>query len=148
MSDVINGIDYGLVKTHYDADDYAVIPFTGTQDYYIVGMMAYLADPTVYNIVNGWTLFAHGQSTMPAWLSTLIAVGLIPNFAWPSLFPAFMGKDILFLSDQNCQIRFVGSSRVQHTIPANTYMRFHRKSLMFFVQSAGVNGNLNVWIEG
>ena len=148
MSDVKGAIDYGLIKRHYDADDYASIPFTANQDYYIVGTMAYLSDPSVYNILDGWTLFTHGQPIMPAWLATLIAAGIIPTFAWPAQFPAFMGKDILFLSDQNCLVRFKGSSRVQHMIPANTYMRFHRRSLMFFVQSAGVDGTLNVWIEG
>jgi hypothetical protein len=148
LSDVKGSIDYGLVKVHYDADDHAVLPFTAVQDYYTVGIMAYLSDPTVYNILNGWTLFAHGQPSMPTWLATLIAAGLVPNFTWPAEIPAFMAKDILFLSDQNCYIRFINSSRIQHLIPANTYMRFHRRSLMFFVQSAGIDGSMRVWIEG
>ena len=146
--DMVSGTDYARVKRHYDADDYAAVPFTANQDYYIIGTMAYLSDPTVYNIFNGWTLYTHGQSAMPTWLSTLITLGVVPAFTWPTQMPAFEAKDILFRSDQDCYVRFAGSARVQHLIPANTYMRYHRRCLMFFVQSAGVNGTLNCWIEG
>ena len=147
-STVKGGIDYGLVKRHYDCDDYVAIPFTATQDYYTVGTMAYLSDPTVPDVLKGWTLFAHNQPAMPTWLTTLIALGAIPTFVWPAVVPAFEAKDILFRSDQDCYVRFAGSARVQHLIPANTYMRYHTRCLMFFVQSAGVSGTLNAWIEG
>ena len=147
-TDLTGGLNYALLKRHYDADDYVALPFTATQDFYIVGSMAYLSDATVVNALYGWTNYTHGQPAMPAWLTTLIAAGLVPTFAWPAQFPAFEAKDILFLSDQDCLVRFAGSLRVQHLIPANVYMRFHRRCFIFFVQSAGVNGTLNCWIEG
>jgi len=148
-SDGSGGINYALVKTHYDADDYIALPFTATQDYYIVGMAAYFSDPTVFNVFYGWTNHVHGQSSMPTWLVTLITLGVIPNFIWPTAMPSFEAKDILFRSDQDCYVRFVGSLRVPHLIPANTYMRYHRRCFIFFVQSAGLkNGTLNAWIEG
>jgi len=143
--DVKGGIDYALVKRHYDCDDYATIPFTATQDYYVVGTMAYLSDPNVANAERGWCLFAHGQSGAPAFLAALLAA---MGISWPSKTPAFEAKDILFLSTQNCYVRFEGSSRVQHLIPANTLMRFHRRCFMFFVQRVSVDGTLSVWIEG
>ena len=146
--DLVGGNNYALLKRHYDADDYITLPFTATQDYYIVGMGAYFSDPTAFNPLYGWTTYTHGQSTMPTWLATLIALGIIPAFTWPTQMPAFEAKDILFRSDQDCYVRFAGSLRVPHLIPANTYMRFHRRCFIFFVQSAGVNGTLNCWIEG
>ena len=147
-SDITGGLNYALVKTHYDADDYIALPFTATQDYYLSGMMAYFSDPTVFNVLYGWTPHVHGQPARPAWLTTYILAGIIPDFEWPLAFPSFEAKDILFYSDQNCSVRFGGSLRVQHLIPANTYMRFHRRCFIFFVQSAGVDGTLYSWLEG
>jgi hypothetical protein len=148
--DVQGGINYALLKRHYDCDDYVLLPFTATQDYYVVGLVAYLADPNVPDANRGWTLFSPNQPAMPAWLATLIALGIIPPFTWPAQVPAFEAKDILFLSTADCTVRFEGSLRVAHLIPANTYMRFHRRCLMFFFQAGatGAPGNLNVWIEG
>lgn len=147
-TDSQGGVNYALTKRHYDADDYVALPFTATQDYYIVGMGAYFSDPTVFNIFYGWTLYTHGQSPMPTWLATLIAAGIIPPFIWPTQVPAFEAKDILFRSDQDCYVRFAGSLRVPHLIPANTWMRYHRRCFILFVQSAGVDGTLNITIEG
>ena len=146
--DLVGGTNYALVKRHYDADDYIALPFTATQDYYIVGMGAYFSDPTVFNVLYGWTLHTHGASAMPTWLATLIAFGIIPAFTWLTQMPAFEAKDILFRSDQSCNVRFGGSLRVPHLIPANVYMRFHRRCFIFFVQSAGIDGTLNCWVEG
>lgn len=146
--EVKGGINYALVKRHYDCDDYVAIASTVNQDYYTVGTMAYLSDTTVPDVWRGWTFFAHGQPAMPAWLATLIAFGVIPTFTWPPQVPAFEAKDLLFHCDQNCLVRFEGSSRVQHYIPQNTYMRFHRRCFMFWVQRDTVDGTLRVWIEG
>lgn len=147
-----------MLKRHYDADDYVSlrdpdtgavllngIPFTADETFYVVGLMAYLNDPTVVDPFKGWTLYTHGQATAPVWLAPfLTALGV----AWPAQTPAFEAKDLLFLSNEDCWIRFVGDSRVQHFIPKGDYMRFHRRCFMFFVQSNGVDGNLYAWLEG
>jgi len=155
--DIAGGLDYALLKRHYDCDDYTSlrvggvtflngIPFTAVEDYYVVGTFAYLSDPTVPNAERGWTLFTHGQPAAPAHMALfLAALGIT---AWPAQLPSFEAKDILFWSDQNAWIRFEGASRVPHFIPANTYMRFHRRHFMFWVISDGVNGTLRAWIEG
>lgn len=146
--DVKSGIDYALMKQHYDADDYVGVPFSATQDYYVVGTMAFLNDPTVADFEKGWALFAHGQLAMPAFLAALIAAGIIPAFTWPPEVPAFEAKDLLLYADQDCYIRFEGAARVQHFIPANTFMRFHRRCFMFFVQRVIADGTLMAWLEG
>ena len=151
------GINYALVKRHYDANDYTSLriagvtylnglPFTATQTYYVVGTFAYLADPNVVDVTRGWTLFTHGQPAAPAYmLPFLAAIGIT---TWPASLPSFEAKDILFYSDQDVWVRFVGSLNVQHFIPANTYMRFHQRCFMFFVQRDTLDGSLRVWIEG
>ena len=146
--DFAGGINYALLKNHYDADDFVAIASTANQDYYTVGTMAYLSDTTVPDVARGWTLFTHNQPTMPTWLATLIALGVIPTFAWPAQVPAFEAKDLLFHCDQNAWVRFEGSSRIQHYIPQNTYMRFHRRCFMFFVQRDTVDGVFRAWLEG
>jgi len=146
--DLAGGLNYPLLKRHYDADDHVAIASTANQDYYTVGTMAYLSDPTVFNPYIGWTIYAHGQAAMPTWLATLIAFGIIPTFTWPAQVPAFEAKDLLFHCDQNCLVRFEGPSRIQHYIPQNTYMRFHRRCFMFFVQRDTIDGVLRCWLEG
>lgn len=154
---VQGGINYALVKRHYDADDACTlrvagvtylngIPFTDTETYYTVGLMAYLNDTTVPDLEYGWTIFTHGQPGAPAWLAPFLAT--LGITVWPTTVPAFEAKDLLFYSDQDCFIRFQGSSRVQHYIPANTYMRFHRRCFIFFVVRDTVSGTLRVSIEG
>lgn len=141
--DVTAGINYALVKRHYDTDDYVALPFTAVQDYYVVGTMAVLNDVNVIDPLRGWCLFTHGQPAPPAWL---VALGL--GGIWGPFMPAFEEKSILFLSDQDCFVRFEGAARVAHFIPANTLMHFNRRCLMFFVTRSTVNGTLRVWIEG
>ena len=157
-SDVQGGLNYALLKRHYDCDDYIMlrdptsgavlingIPFTSQEDYYVVGTMAYLNDPTVVDVTRGWTVFAHGQPSAPNFLVPFLAA---LGVEWPSEVPAFEAKDLLFYADQNCWVRFEGKDRVQHFIPANTYMRFHRRCFMFWVVRDTSNGTLYVWIEG
>jgi len=141
--DIKGGMDYALLKRHYDNDDYVTFPFTANQDFYVVGAMAYLTDNNV--VKAGWTQFQHGQPFNPA--SYWAALGFNIN-TFPPVIPAFEAKDLLFLSDQNCLIRFEGPLRVQHFIPANQYMRFHRRCLMFFVQRVAIDGTLRCWLEG
>lgn len=157
-SDIAGSINYNLIKRHYDCDDYVSlidpttgfvllngIPFTAAEDYYVVGTLAYMNDPTVANFERGWTLFAHGQPAAPAFLVAILgALGI----TWPAKMPAFEAKDILFRSDQDCWVRFEGSSRTRHFIPANTFKRYHRRCFMFWVQRSTANGTLTVDIEG
>jgi len=155
--DIASGIDYAQLKRHYLCDDYSSlrvggvtflngIPFTATETYYVVGSFAYLSDATVPDFWRGWTFFTHGQPAAPVYLAPfLAALGIT---AWPAQLPSFEAKDMLFWADQNCWVRFEGSSRVQHFIPMTTYMRFHRRHFMFWVVSDGVNGTLRAWIEG
>lgn len=156
-SDIQGGSNYALVKRHYDADDAVTlrvsgvtflngIPFTGTQTYYVVGLMAYLNDSTVAQFINGWATFTHGQPAAPAYLLPFLTTLGITT--WPATVPAFEGKDFLFYSDQDCWVRFEGSSRVEHFIPADTYKRYHRRCLMFFVVRDDTSGTLRVEIEG
>ena len=160
--DIQGGLNYALLKRHYDCDDYIYlfpwinpttglpgilngIPFTAVEDYYVVGTLAYMNDNNVVNAERGWTLFAHGQPAAPAFLvPTLIVAGL----TWPVAVPAFEAKDILFWADQDCWVRFEGSARTRHFIPANTYKRYHRRCFMFWVQRATADGTLRADIEG
>jgi len=139
------GIDYALLRRHYDADDYVAIPFTSEQTFYVVGLMAYLSDPNVVDPEKGWTTYTHGEPSAPTWLApTLAALGI----EWAATLPAFEAKDILFLADQDCYVRFEGSRRVQHLIPANTYMHYHRRCFKFYVVRVSTDGVLRCWLEG
>lgn len=150
------GLRYALLKRHYDCDDYVSllqngvvllngIPFTATPTYYISGLMAYLNDPTVVDVTRGWTLKTHGQIAAPAWLAPFLAA---LGITWPAQVPAFEAKDILFYATSDCFIQFEDASRVRHFIPANTYMRFHRRFFMFWVVQSAAPGVLRVYIEG
>jgi len=155
-ANISGGIDYSLLKRHYVNNDYPSlrvsgvtlmngIAFTATQTYYTVGLMAYLNNTNVVDILNGWTAFTHGQPAVPAYLAAILtALGV----GWPKVVPAFEGKDLLFFATENCWIRFNDASAVPHYVPANTYMRFHQKCILFFVQRDTVSGTLRAWIEG
>jgi len=151
------GIDYEYLKRHYAADDYTSLrlagftllnglPFTAAQTYYVVGLFAYLADINVIDPLLGWTEFVHGQQTAPAYLLPFLAALGITT--WPPALPSFEAKDIEFYATEDCWISFVDSPRVQHFIPAETYVQYHRRCFMFFVVSDGVDGVLRVKIEG
>lgn len=156
--DVRGGLDYALTKRHYDADDSVTlvvngvvllngIPFlAAAPTYYVVGLMAYINDVNVPDFERGWTLFAHGQAAAPAWLAPFLAALGITT--WPAELPSFEAKDLLFYSDVDCFVQFEGLNRVRHFIPANTFMRFHRRCFMFWVQGVAANGTLRCWIEG
>ena len=165
--DVQAGIDYALLKRHYDNDDYCEIAFDGTEVHpvtarslpiaaafnaglpsgtpalfpmlspYIVGTWAIVHDPTLLTTVPGW-------STTPARTEAAI---LNPNPP-PTYLPCFEAKDLLFHSDKDCWIRFAAPNRVQHFIRANTYMRFHRRCFIFYVIQDTTEGTLKVWMEG
>jgi len=144
--DYKGGINYALLKRHYDCDDHVAMAFTlANQDYYVVGTMAFASDPTVINIDRGWTLFTHGQPAAPAFLAPVLAA---LGVSWVAAVPSFELKDVLFYATEDCYVRFEGASRVQHYIPANTFMRFHRRCFIFFVQGVTADGLLYAWIEG
>lgn len=136
-SDVKGGLDYALMKRHYDNDDYVALSFTATQQGYVVGTMAYLADTTVATSQPGWTIVT---PTPPVPL-VLVALGLTSGLG-------FEAKDLLFYATQDCYIRFQEPNRVQHFIPANTYMRFHRRCLVFYVVRSTADGVLRCYLEG
>lgn len=167
MSDNFQGgINYALVKRHYDADDYPTltaqgvvvldgIPFTNTPTFYLSGLCAFLNDPSVFDTAPkyGWTLYAHGQTTAPAYLQALLVAAKIDWMnlvsAYPGTVPVFEAKDTVFWSDQDCYIQFGGASRVRHLLPANTYMRTQRRWFMIWVTRAGADdGTLRAWING
>lgn len=160
--DIQAGINYALLKRHYDADDAVSlvqngvtlrngIPFTATPTFYVSGLMAYLNDPTtilinVAGLEHGWTLHTHGQRAAPAWLAPFLAA---LGVTWPTRVPAFEAKFTEFYSDQDVWVQFHGRSRVPHFIPANTYRRFWTRWFMIWVTQAGANpGTLRVDIEG
>ncbi len=163
---VEGGINYALVKNHYDADDYIEVPFTATPRYYIVGLNAACtaiagSDPTFLNYLihpeqaleRGWCFFTHGQATPPIWFGATYALwaavlqGILQS-TWPAAVPAFEAKDILFYSDQDCWVSFDGSARVRHFIPATTYKRYHTRCFMLWVVRHTADGTLQVDIEG
>ena len=138
-SDLKGGLEYALLKRHYDNYDYVQLsfagPFAGVQQSYVVGTMAYLADPTLVTSKLGWTLY-----TPPAPLPLVYqALGLPQG-------PAFEAKDILFYASQACTISFDSPTRVTVAIPATTFMRFHTRSFVFYALQAG--GTLDIWMEG
>jgi len=155
--DYKGGLNYALLKRHYDCDDYPSlvvggvtllngIPFTATPTYYTSGLIAYLNDVNVVDVDRGWTLFTHGQPAVPAYLALILAA---LGVAWPAVVPAFEAKDTLFWSDQDVWVQFEGGSRVRQFIPANTYFRTQRRWFMIFVTRAGlIDGTLRLWIVG
>lgn len=159
-SDIKGGMDYALLKQHYDLDDYVSlidpatgfpvlngIPFTAVPTFYVSGLLAYMNDVTVANFLQGWTLYSHGQAAAPVWLAPILAaVGIL----WQPQVPAFEAKDTLFWSASPCWIRFDGPARVRHFIPANTFMRYHRRWFILWVDHdvTQADGVLQVRIEG
>ena len=141
-ADFKGGLDWSVLKRCYPSDDYVAMPFTLAEDYYLVGFMAYLSDNKVADLETGWGLFKHDQANYPAWAAALGIAG-----AAPVELPSFEAKDILLLATLDCYVRFDGPKRVQHRIPANTPMHFHRRCNMIFVMGA-VAGTLEMWIEG
>lgn len=144
-------------ELHYDADDASTLrvneitllnglPFTANWDYYIVGLLAYLHDPNVFDMGKEWTLYSHGQVNAPVWLQPfLTALGITE---WPSTHPAFEAKRIEFYATEDCWVRFVGENREPHFIPAGVWREFERRCLMFWFVRDTANGYLRFDIEG
>jgi len=137
--DISGGLDYTLLKRHYDNYDYVQLsfagPFANVQQSYVVGTMAYLADPTLVTTKLGWTAYT---PTAPIPL-IYQALGLTQG-------PAFEAKDILFYASVASVVSFDSPTRVPVSIPATTFMRFHTRSFVFYALQAG--GTLDIWIEG
>lgn len=141
-ADVRGGINYAFVRTTWDADDAVVMAYTAVQDYYIVGLANYLADTTVADIENAWGLFKHGQPASPIFLVGIVGPTL------PVEVPSFEAKFMKVLASSDCYIRFEGSSRAQHFVPAGVWTSFNRRCNIFFVQRVAVDGNLVVQMYG
>lgn len=170
--DIKGGIEYALTKRHYDADDNVVfrhpttgvplmigLPFTDTPTFYVSGMLAYLADPTVYDPLKGWCLYTHGQpAPPPTFTAPVVAViGAIYTAtlmaAWPAAIPAFEAKRTTFLATEDCWVHFEGPIRVSQYIPGGTlaagpYFTWNRRWFIIWVERVTTNGTLYAWIEG
>jgi len=137
--DISGGLDYTLLKRHYDNYDYVQLsfagPFANIQQSYVVGTMAYLADTTLPTTKLGWTIYTP-SAPLPL---VYQAAGLTQG-------PAFEAKDILFYATADCTISFDSPTRVTVAIPANTFMRFHTRCFVIYATQNG--GTLDVWAEG
>ncbi len=137
--DVKGGMDYTLLKRHYDNIDYAQLsfagPFANIQQSYVIGTMAFLADATLVTTKLGWTVYT---PTAPLPL-VYQAGGLTAG-------PAFEAKDFLVYATQACTIRLDSPTRVGIVIPANTFMSFHTRCFVIYATQNG--GTLDIWSEG
>jgi hypothetical protein len=163
MSDhIVGGINVGLMKRHYNSNDYPSlfvngvnvlngIPFTDAPTFYVSGLCAFLNNPNVFNVEPkyGWTFYATGQNAAPAYLAAAGVNWRQIVSGYPDVVPSFEAKDTLFWSDEDCWIQFGNDpSNVRHFIPAETFMRFHEKWYMLWVTRATADGTLFIWIEG
>jgi hypothetical protein len=137
-----DGQDRAVFKTTYTADDYVAFQFTDVEDYYVIGLMAYLSDPSVPDLFAGWGLYRHGQPAAPIFLVPLVGPVLPPEV------PSFETKFMRCISDQDCWIRFGGPNRIQHFIPANIWVEFRRRTNMIFVVRNTVSGTLGISFYG
>lgn len=147
MSDIEGGQDLQAVRQQFRNNDFVQIPYTAAQDYYIIGLMAYLSDPTVFATppLGDWGILTHGQPTPPTFLAAILPV-------WPAAMavqvPTVRGKYVLFRSTTDCWIRFEGPLRVQHLIPANTWVRYRQLFNIIYVVRSTADGILTMMIEG
>lgn len=136
------------MKRHYEQNDYASIAFNPTLKFYTIGAMAFLSNPNVFDLLNGWSLYNHGQAPIPP-PAPVLAFGIA---AWPSPVPAFEGKRIQMLvsgTSGRAIVRFGNVNNVAHMIPVGQRMVFFERTFLFFVQAAGAtSGTLHVWTEG
>lgn len=140
--DVKGGIDYAVLKHTYSADDYVDFAFTATEDYYIVGLIAYNSDPAAADLEAGWGLYKHNQPASPLFLAATLGPTL------PEEVPSFEAKFMRVYSDQDCWIRFDGPNRVQHFIPKTTWVEFNRRCNIIFVVRDTLNGTLGISFYG
>lgn len=135
--DVKGGQDYALIKRHYDNYDYAQLTLVAaTQQSYVIGTSAYLADTTLATTKEGWTVYT---PTAP--------LPIIYQLLGLTYGPAFEGKDILLYASADTTVSFDAPTRVQALIPANTFMRFHTRSFVIYATCAA-GGTLDIWCEG
>lgn len=60
----------------------------------------------------------------------------------------FRAESLLFLTDQDCYVRFNSATAVQHLIPTGDYIGLDKKSVIIYVTRKTVDGTLKVWAEG
>ena len=146
--DLEGGLNYARLKRHYDQNDYASIGFNATLKFYTIGAMAFLTNPSIFDALQGWSLYNHGQPAVPP-PEPVLAFG-IPF--WPSPVPAFEGKRIQMLVEGTTTraiVRFGNVSNVAHLIPTGQKMVFFERTFVVFIQRAGAtNGTLHFWAEG
>lgn len=62
--------------------------------------------------------------------------------------PLFEARRLLLFATANCLVRYNGATRVQHLIPANTYLTVDLRVTELYVVRQAVNGTLRVWSFG
>ena len=138
-TDVKGGMDYALLKRHYDNIDHVQLSFAGplanVQQSYVAGTSAYLANPTLITTKPGWAVYTPNAPRPLVYQAS----GLIQG-------PSFEAKDILFYATQACVISFDSPTNLPIPIPANTFMSFHIRHFAFYATQNG--GTLDAWIEG
>lgn len=146
--EIEGGLDYARLKRHYERYDYASIAFNPTLKFYTVGAMAFLSNPNVFDLLNGWNLYDHGQPAVPP-PEPVLAFG-IP--AWPSPVPAFEAKRLQMLVEGTTSraiVRFCDINNVAVTLFPGRKMEFFTRSFVFFIQQAGATaGTVHAWMEG
>jgi len=60
----------------------------------------------------------------------------------------FEAKSVTVFCTQAFLLRFNSQTRVQHTIPANTYFTYNRRCAEIYYQQVALPGVLQVWAEG
>lgn len=60
----------------------------------------------------------------------------------------FKARSTLLFATQDCWVRFDGERRVQHFIPADTYIEYDRRWTTLYVVRDSTNGVLRCYMEG
>lgn len=140
--DVRGNNDYRLHKVAYTADDFVSFSFTATEDYYVVGLLAYISDTQMPDVLDGWSLFRHDEPASPIFLAWLLGATLEAEV------PSFEAKFIRIYATQDCWIRFDGPSRVQHFIPKTTWVEFRRICNKIYLVRDAVDGSAYISFYG
>ena len=140
-NDIIAGVDYTKTKRHYETNDFVMMPFDGTQDYYPVGAMAFFNNQAIFDVTKGWALYAHGQAAAPIFFA---AMGL----PWPAAGPGFEAKRVLIRTSTTARVRFGGITNVEHTVFPGQEMEFWQRAFVIFVRHVATAGSAWITFEG
>lgn len=109
----------------YNFNDYAELPFTATQQTYVIGVAAFASNPLL----------------VPGIPAELIGVAGITN--------AFEAHEIeFFTADVDCWVRFNSPTAVPHRIRANTPTVYHQRVYIIYYVRVTTNGTLCIRSEG